>query len=165
MCMWEQGVYGKSLYMPLNFAVNLNCSKNKGLEKNEQIQKNKTKQNKKKFLFSCSVVCNSLQAHELYPVVCQASLSMKFSRKEYWSGQTFPSPGDLLDPDLLQLQVDSLLSEPPGKPSYVPSYLDCLGGVVVKNPPGNAGDAGLIPGSGRFPWRRKWQPTPGLLPG
>ena len=38
MCMWGQGVYGKSLYMPLNFAVNLNCSKNKGLKKNDQIQ-------------------------------------------------------------------------------------------------------------------------------
>ena len=49
MCMWEQGVYGKSLYMPLNFAVNLNCSKNKGLEKNDQIQKNKTKQKKVSF--------------------------------------------------------------------------------------------------------------------
>ena len=36
MCMWEQGVYGKSLYMPLNFAVNLNCSKNKGLEKKKK---------------------------------------------------------------------------------------------------------------------------------
>ena len=24
---------------------------------------------------------------------------------------------------------------------------------------------GLIPGWGRFPWRRKWQPTPVLLPG
>ena len=30
------------------------------------------------------------------------------------------------------------------------------GGSVVKNPPANAGDAGLIPGSGRsIPWRRK----------
>ena len=38
MCMWEQGVYGKSLYMPLNFAVNLNCSKNKGLEKKKKIK-------------------------------------------------------------------------------------------------------------------------------
>ena len=28
----------------------------------------------------------------------------------------------------------------------------------------NAGDLGLIPGSGRFPWRRKWQPTPVPLP-
>ena len=36
---------------------------------------------------------------------------------------------------------------------------------VVKNPPANAGDLGSIPGSGRFPWRRKWQPTPVFLPG
>jgi len=27
------------------------------------------------------------------------------------------------------------------------------------------GDWGLIPGLGRFPWRREWQPTPRLLPG
>ena len=33
---------------------------------------------------------------------------------------------------------------------------------MVKNLPANAGttgDMGSIPGSGRFPWRRKWQPT------
>ena len=29
----------------------------------------------------------------------------------------------------------------------------------------NAGDPGSIPGSGRFPWRRKWPPTPVFLPG
>ena len=39
------------------------------------------------------------------------------------------------------------------------------GGSTVKNPPASAGDAGLIPGSGRFPWRRKWQPTLVFLPG
>ena len=39
------------------------------------------------------------------------------------------------------------------------------GGSVVKNPLANAGDAGLLSGSGRFPWRRKWQPIPGFLPG
>ena len=42
------------------------------------------------------------------------------------------------------------------------------GGSVIKNPPAKAGDlrdTGLIPGSGRFPWRRKWEPTPVLLPG
>ena len=34
--------------------------------------------------------------------------------------------------------------------------------LVIKNPPANAG--GLIPGSGRFPWRRARQPTPVFLP-
>ena len=29
----------------------------------------------------------------------------------------------------------------------------------------NAGDLGLIPGLGRFPWKRKWQPIPVFLPG
>ena len=29
----------------------------------------------------------------------------------------------------------------------------------------NAGDLGSIPGSGRPPWRRAWQPTPVFLPG
>ena len=29
----------------------------------------------------------------------------------------------------------------------------------------NMGDQGLIPGSGRLPWRREWQPTPVFLPG
>ena len=40
--------------------------------------------------------------------------------------------------------------------------------IVVKNLPANAGDARdacLIPGSGRFPWRRAWQSTPVFLPG
>ena len=44
-------------------------------------------------------------------VACQASLSMGFSRQEYWSGFPFPSPGHLLDPGIEQtspsLQVDS----------------------------------------------------------
>ena len=39
------------------------------------------------------------------------------------------------------------------------------GGAVVKNPPANGGDAVSIPGSGRFPWSRKWQPAPVFLPG
>ena len=39
---------------------------------------------------------------------------------------------------------------------------------MVKNPPTNARDtrdAGSIPGLGRFPWNRKWQPTPVFLLG
>ena len=39
--------------------------------------------------------------------------------------------------------------------------------LVVKDLPAKAGDlrdAGLIPGSGRFTWRREWLPTPIFLP-
>ena len=39
------------------------------------------------------------------------------------------------------------------------------GGSVVKNPPANAGDVGLIPALGRLHWRRIWHPTPVFLPG
>ena len=42
---------------------------------------------------------------------------MEFSRQEYWSGLSFPSPGDLLDPGIEPrsptLEVDALTSEPP----------------------------------------------------
>ena len=55
-----------------------------------------------------------------WTVVYQASLSMGFSRQEYWSGLPFPSPGDLPDPGIKPrspaLQADALPSEPPGKP-------------------------------------------------
>ena len=39
---------------------------------------------------------------------------------------------------------------------------------VVKNLPASTGDireASSIPGSGRLPWSRAWQPTPVFLPG
>ena len=45
---------------------------------------------------------------------------------------------------------------------------DFPGGPVVKNLPANAGgarDVGSIPGWGKIPWRRKWQPTLVFLPG
>ena len=46
--------------------------------------------------------------------------SMEFSRPEYWSGQPFPSPGDLPNPGIKPrsptLQEDSLPAEPQGKP-------------------------------------------------
>ena len=38
---------------------------------------------------------------------------------------------------------------------------------MLENPPaskGNARDADSIPGSGKIPCRRKWQPTPVFLP-
>ena len=53
----------------------------------------------------------------------QASLSLEFSRQEYWSGQSFPSSGDLpnsgIKPASPALQADSLPSEPPGKPNEI----------------------------------------------
>ena len=55
-----------------------------------------------------------------WAVACQSPPSMGFSRKEYWSGLPFPSPGNLPDPGIKPwspaLQADSLPSEPPGKP-------------------------------------------------
>ena len=40
------------------------------------------------------------------------------------------------------------------------------GGLDGKESVFNAGDLGLISGSGRSPpWRREWQPTPVFLPG
>ena len=45
---------------------------------------------------------------------------MEFSRPEYWSGQPFPSPGDLPNPGIKpkspSLQADSLPAYPQGKP-------------------------------------------------
>ena len=35
-----------------------------------------------------------------WTVACQALLSMRFPRQEYWSGLLFPSPGDLPDPGI-----------------------------------------------------------------
>ena len=43
-------------------------------------------------------------------------------------------------------------------------YMGFPGGSVVKNPPANAGDVGSILGLGKIPWKRKWQPSPVLLP-
>ena len=47
--------------------------------------------------------------------------SMEFPRPEYWSGKHIPSPEDLPDPGIElgspALQVDSLPTELPGKPS------------------------------------------------
>ena len=50
-----------------------------------------------------------------WTVACQGPLSMGFSRQEYWSGMSFPSPQDLSHPEVrpwsLALQADSLLTE------------------------------------------------------
>ena len=54
-----------------------------------------------------------------WTVAYKAPLSMGFSRQEYWSRLSFPSPGDLPDPGIEPgfpaLEADALTSEPPGK--------------------------------------------------
>ena len=55
-----------------------------------------------------------------WTVTHEVPLSMGFSREEYWRRLPFPLPGDLPGPGIKPgpptLQVDSLPSEPPGKP-------------------------------------------------
>ena len=67
---------------------------------------------------------------------------MGFSRREYWSGLPFPSPGDLPDsgikPRFPALEADALTSEPPGKPWYhyfkriLSNFLSGLGNLRKK---------------------------------
>ena len=65
-----------------------------------------------------------------WTVAYQAPLSMGFSRREYWSGLPFPSPGDLPDPGIEPgspaLRADALTSEPPGKPRFHEAPLKSL---------------------------------------
>ena len=75
------------------------------------------------FLYSltCSTHMTTRKTIALTPwtVAYHASLSMGFSRQEYWSGLPFPSPRDLPDlgtePGSPTLQTDALPSEPPGR--------------------------------------------------
>ena len=65
------------------------------------------------FEYSCMCVCWRWKTHAHlcvlscdrvfgtpWTVACQAPLSMKFFRQEYWSGLPFPSPRNLPDPGI-----------------------------------------------------------------
>ena len=78
-----------------------------------------------------------------WAVACQTSLSVEFSRQEYWSGLPLPTPGGLPDPGM---ESESLASPklasgfftnvPPGKPSLcIYIYLYGGGGSVAKSCP------------------------------
>ena len=45
--------------------------------------------------FSCVQLCATPRT-----IACQAPLSMRFSRQEYWNGLASPPPGDLPDPGI-----------------------------------------------------------------
>ena len=87
-------------------------------------------------LQSCPTLCDPM---DWSPP--QAPLSMGFSRQEYWGGLPFPSPEDLPNlgtvPASPALQVDSLLTEPPGKPASISPWhtglQGKLGNVVSTN--------------------------------
>ena len=53
-------------------------------------------------------------------IACQALLPMGFSMQEYWNGLPCSPPGDLFNPGIKlrspALWVNSLATEPPGKP-------------------------------------------------
>ena len=58
-----------------------------------------------------------------WTVGCQAVLSMEISSQECWSGLPFPPPGDLPDPEIEPMSLDSpamagrfFITVPPGKP-------------------------------------------------
>ena len=86
-------------------------------------------------MLSCSVVPDFATP---WTVARHAPLSMDFSRQEYWSGLSFPSPGDLLNPGIeprsSTLQADSLLFELPGNPCRI--VWRCQGPALVD--PGNS---------------------------
>ena len=91
-----------------------------------------------------------------WTVARQASLSMGFSRQEYWSGLPFPSPGDLPDPGIKPgspaLEADALTSETKYRGMRLVSTLrepEVTEGLWArKSIRGSAGD--------RLEWRRNW---------
>ena len=60
------------------------------------------------------------ESHSVVSATAGTIQSMEFSRSEYWSGEPFPSPGDLpnpvIEPRSPTLQEDSLPAEPQGSP-------------------------------------------------
>ena len=86
---------------------------------------------------------------QLCPTLCDpkdysllGSLSMGFSRQEYWSGLLFPSPEDLCNPGIKPgssaLQADSLLSVPLEKSQQINGMhqkLQCLPVLVNRRGP------------------------------
>ena len=72
-----------------------------------------------------------------WTVAHQASLPMGITRQEYWSGLSFPSPGNIPDPGIQPaspaLQVDSLPSEPPGNTQGLVQMTQCGDKAALSN--------------------------------
>ena len=79
-----------------------------------------------------------------WTVASQALLSMGFSRQEYWSGLSFPSPGDLHNPGIepvsLALSGRFSTTEPAGKSPYTHTHTHThthTEKFISSEPPGN----------------------------
>ena len=106
-----------------------------------------------------------------WAVARQASLSLEFSRQEYWSGLPFPSPGDPPDPGIepespgqqhdvrlfnqekrvkkaFSVLIRNKLHQPKNFCYSLHLLLGFPGGAEVKVSACNVGDLGSIPGSG-----------------
>ena len=74
-----------------------------------------------------------------WTIAHQTRLSMGFSRQEYYSGLTFPSPGDLPNPGIKPrcpaLQADFLSSEPQENPKlqiHATGYVNLKHKMVIE---------------------------------
>ena len=83
---------------------------------------------------------------------------MEFSRQKYWNRLPFPSLGDLPDPGIEPwspaLQADSLPLSHQGSQDALRITQNALGlprWLSGEEPACQAGDVGLVPGSGRLP--------------
>ena len=100
-----------------------------------------------------------------WTVACQASLSMGFSRQEYWSGWPCPPPGDLSDVEIEPAFLVSpalaggFLTTPPGKPQVVyrcqeQSIMRVSGAAVITRPGGEEGHGDLAKLGDIITWSR-----------
>ena len=88
-----------------------------------------------KVKYLCGYVYTQLLSHiwlfaTPWTVACQASLSMGFSRQEYWNGLPFPSPGDLPNPGIEPTSPESLAS--PALAGRFSTTVDALSIFLVK---------------------------------
>ena len=63
-----------------------------------------------------------------WTIACQASLSMEFSRQEYWSGLSFSSPEDLPNPGIKPVSLAS-----PSLRRWIPYQLHYSGNSLHVN--------------------------------
>ena len=82
------------------------------------------------------ILCACMLSHSVWlfatlqTAACQAPLSMGFSRQEHWSELPFPAPGDLPNPGIEPMFLESpalaggfFTTQPPGKPCHHPEWL------------------------------------------